>query len=243
MHLLRHPKLNDVCNLGLITCERHVAKSVYVSRQHGLVIFTFVPHFPPALGQRAAAAAQMQAVGNALAALASSGHLNREDAQELRTQTDALFGSLAQLHDLMTGPRGAELFSGSPTRDSGGKGGAANATGFTPAATSPADSPSQSVGRHTSSGAGPEAPANEEQEKGSSVRMTMQPVGPSNGGLFRVQRTPTDGGEPGQGAGSHMQLTPKHRLIAEDVAWMAGLAQSLSKSLQVESEEVELPGM
>ncbi|EFJ53326.1 hypothetical protein VOLCADRAFT_102927 [Volvox carteri f. nagariensis] len=180
---------------------------------------------------RTGAAAQMQAVSNALAVLASSGQLSPSAAQELRNQTDALYGSLVQLHDLMNGPRGAELCTSSPSRD--------NAAGFTPTALSPDDSPSQSLRQPTGALAAPQS-----QPQGGPVKAILQKGAESSpGSKYEAQPKPTDVVHPPGGSGAHLQLTPKHRLIAEDIAWMAGLAQSLSKSLQVDKGEVELPGI
>ncbi|GLI61599.1 hypothetical protein VaNZ11_004017 [Volvox africanus] len=179
---------------------------------------------------RTGTAAQMQAVSNALAALASSGQLSSGDAHELRQQTDALYGSLVQLHDLMNGPRGAELCSSSPTRGDSG------AAGFTPTAQSPEDSPSQSLRRQA-------AGAPKGSVESYPARPTLQRTNNLGDG-----ETSTWGPKPadvteGAARNAAPQLTPKHRLIADDVAWMAGLMQSLSKSLQVDNGEVAMLGL
>ncbi|GIL56235.1 hypothetical protein Vafri_11649 [Volvox africanus] len=182
--------------------------------------------------QRTGAAAQMQAVSNTLAALASSGQLSSGDAHELRHQTDALYGSLVQLHDLMNGPRGAELCSSSPTR------GDSDAAGFTPTAQSPENSPSQSLRRPAAGAPGPSA-------EGYPVVPKLQRTNNLGDGETSARGSKPAGGTEGaaRNAAPHPELTPKHRLIAEDVAWMAGLMQSLSRSLQVDNGEVAMLGL
>jgi hypothetical protein len=171
----------------------------------------------------------MQVVGDALAALASSGQLNAAEADGLRTETDALYHSLRQLHNLMNGPRGAELCSSSPTRgDSGG----GNAEGFSPMILSPVDSPSQSQD------ASPLIHAAAAGVRGKPARVDVGRGGEPDAGAA-LRRPVVDGQSVG---GTHLQLTPKHQLVADDVAWMAGLVHSLSRSLHVENGEVELPG-
>ncbi|GIL88253.1 hypothetical protein Vretifemale_16192 [Volvox reticuliferus] len=184
---------------------------------------TFTPR------HRTGPAAQMQAVSNALAALASSGQLSSGDAQELRNQTDALYGSLVQLHDLMNGPRGVELCSSSPSSGGG------RAAGFTPTALSPEDSPSQSLRRRAGTPQG--------SVEGYPAKPTLQRTNNLGDGESISRPKPAGGTEGPGGASSHLELTPKHRLVAEDVAWMAGLMQSLSKSLQVDNGEVAMLGL
>ncbi|GLC46634.1 hypothetical protein PLESTM_001899100 [Pleodorina starrii] len=184
--------------------------------------------------RRSGAAAQMQAVSSALAALASSGQLGAEEAKDLRSQTDALYGSLVQLHHLMNGPRGAELYSSPSPSSSNGGGGSGGARGFTPPDMSPSDSPSQTARRQSAAlGASPAKPA----------QVALEPLGAQSGGgegAVQQLRKPPSGGGVIPGNSSHLQLTPKHQLIPEDVAWMAGLVHSLSRSLRVEKDEVEL---
>ncbi|KAG2430266.1 hypothetical protein HXX76_010364 [Chlamydomonas incerta] len=175
------------------------------------------------------AASQMQAVSNALAVLASSGKINPLEAKELRSQTDALYGSLLQLHQLMSGPRGNELRSPTPSG-----GGLSPAGGFTPNAQSPSSSPNASQQAAVAAAAAAVA-----ADGRSAARAAPRPVRTSDydgggGGGHAADRG---------AAASHIQLTPKNRLVAEDVAWMAGLVHSLSESLHNSKGEVELPGL
>ena len=48
-------------------------------------------------------------VACALRQASEAGHLTVEQAHDLAQHTEALFGSLRQLHELMTGPHGKEL--------------------------------------------------------------------------------------------------------------------------------------
>ncbi len=147
---------------------------------------------------------QMEAVGSTLNTLAaSSTRLSVGNKQELRSQTEALYGSLLQLHKLMTGPRGVELRSPSPSAPgsrAASEHGGVVPPGFSPAALSPAVSPSHAAG-----------PAYSDNE------------------TF-AEETKTS---------SQAQLTPKNRLVAEDVAWMAKCIESLTKSL----DDLDLPGV
>lgn len=182
-------------------------------------------------------ASQMQSVSNALAALASSGKINPAEAKELRSQTDALYGSLLQLHQLMSGPRGNELRSPTPSG-----GGLSPAGGFTPKAQSPSSSPNASQQAAVAAAAAAVA-----AEGRSAARHAPPPLP-----LDRAEQRRASDHDGGSGGGhvggsgptaSHMQLTPKNRLVAEDVAWMAGLVHSLSESLHNSKGEVELPGL
>ncbi|KAG2447695.1 hypothetical protein HYH02_007155 [Chlamydomonas schloesseri] len=184
------------------------------------------------------AACRMQAVSNALAALASSGKINPSEAKELRSQTDALYGSLLQLHQLMSGPRGNELRSPTPSG-----GGLSPAGGFTPNAQSPRSSPNAS--QQAAVAAAAAAVAADGRGAPRPRALVQLPLDRAD------QRRASDydgGGGAGRTAGSgapgsHVQLTPKNRLVAEDVAWMAGLVHSLSESLHNSKGEVELPGL
>ncbi|GFR50948.1 hypothetical protein Agub_g13268 [Astrephomene gubernaculifera] len=204
---------------------------------------------------------QMQAVSSALAALAASGQLAAGDAAELATQTDALYGSLVQLHALMTGPRGAELRQGSASA-SPEEAGSSPTEGFTPAGLSPSASPRQSaVGggvqlarrpRVETDGGGPSSGVGSAGGSGSRVGSSLVGGVPVAARQVPLQVETCDqrrrssnggsgggaggGGSLGGGAGgeTHMQLTPKNCLVAEDVAWMAGLVRSISESLHVE---------
>lgn len=62
--------------------------------------------------------------------------------------------------------------------------------------------------------------------------------------LSRSTAAGLDLGAVGTGSGRHVVLTPKHQLVAEDVAWMAGLVDTLSRSLHADGlGGVELPGL
>ncbi len=206
--------------------------------------------------------------------------------QELRNQTDALYGSLMQLHRLMSGPRGNELRS--PTHSTGSAAGTP-AAGFTPTALSPAGSPSHAssaaaaaaAALAAAAGPSPRASVGQSHGQGQSLvqeRSQARPgsgsgrvggalappprlvppevevresmYGNGGGGVdvgASVSRSTAGGlgvGAVGTGSGRHVVLTPKHQLVAEDVAWMAGLVDTLSRSLHADGlGGVELPGL
>ncbi|KXZ44843.1 hypothetical protein GPECTOR_61g796 [Gonium pectorale] len=191
---------------------------------------------------RTAAAEQMQAISSALTALAGSGALAPNDAQDLQSQTDALYGSLRQLHQLMTGPKGAEL------RSPPGGYTFSPASGFSPSGNgSPSDSPDNTLARPAgatvgATGVSPLGSASGGSggsggRIGTAGRASAASASPPPLPLHELPAVESEGS-----AGSHMQLTPKNCLCAEDVAWMAGLVHSLSRSLQGEPGGLALPG-
>ncbi|KAG2492336.1 hypothetical protein HYH03_009286 [Edaphochlamys debaryana] len=204
--------------------------------------------------------AQIAAMGTALAALASTSRLSVEEKKELKDQTSALYGSLVQLHKLMSGPRGAELIK-SPSIGAARE----SSPGFTPTHQSPSHSPSHaaSAARGSTSSSGGFGGGGAAALAAAALASDPAPAFPSSlprpaalpplkaresGVGVGVRESSGGAGPSGAGAGgyqhgAHVELTPKNRLVAEDVAWMAGLVDTLSRSLAFGDSHGDLPGL
>lgn len=148
--------------------------------------------------------------------------------EALAQQTEALYGSLAQLHSLMHGPKGAQLRSPtgpSTTTEAGPEG-----RGFTPAGSSrgsPATSPTGSSGGGPAAAAGAVAPPasgverltqRQQQQLRASQAPALEGTEVDEGGGSGPHPHPHRGSDEGGGRLGH--LAAKDVLCAEDVAWM-----------------------